>query len=109
MRALVPRKVDQFGGLAGAANRGLLNCLAVTGERDDASVVIGIHLPVEQIDARQLHGFDDGIDPRRIEALREVRYTFNQSGRHGKKNTIRGSIRQPAQGRRKHSFRAKIK
>jgi hypothetical protein len=109
MRALVPLKVDQFGGFAGAANRGFLNGLAVTGERDDAAVVIGIHLSVEQIDAGQLHGFDDGIDLGRIAALREVRYTFNQSGGHGKKNTIRGSIRQPAQGRRKHSFRAKNK
>jgi hypothetical protein len=77
MCALVPREVDQFGGLAYAANGGFLNCLAVTGERDDAAIVIGIHLPVEQIDTGQFHGFDDGIDPRRIAALGEIRHAFN--------------------------------
>jgi hypothetical protein len=39
--------------------------------------VIGIHLPVKQIDSGQFHGFDDGVDPRWIAPLREVRYTFN--------------------------------
>ncbi len=62
VRALVPREVDQLGGFAYAANRGFLNGFPLAHQRDDAAVVVGVHLPVEEIDAGNLHGFDDGVD-----------------------------------------------
>ena len=99
VRALVMRQVDQFGGLADAANRGLLDRLALACERDHASVVIGVHLAVQQIDAGQLHGFDNGIDFGRVAALGKVRYAFNLSVRHAEKDTIRGLIRATAKVR----------
>ena len=77
VRALVTGEVDEFGGLADAANRRLLNRLALACQRDHAAVVVGIHLAIEQVDAGHPHGFDNGIDFGRVAALREVRYAFN--------------------------------
>ena len=73
----MPGEVDEFGGLADAANGSFLNGFAVADQRDDAAVVVGIHLPVEEIDARNLHGFDDGIDLGGVAAFRKVGDAFN--------------------------------
>jgi hypothetical protein len=87
MRALVPIQVDQLGGLAHAANGGFLNGLAVADQRDHAAVVVGVHLAVEQVDAGNLHGFDDGVDFGRVAAFREIGNAFNQRAGHGEKDS----------------------
>ncbi len=89
VRALVLGQVDQLGGLAHAANRRFLNGFPLAGQRDDAAVVIGIHLPVEEINAGNLHGFDDGIDFGRIAAFRKIGNAFNKSVGHAKRIAIR--------------------
>jgi hypothetical protein len=48
--------------------------------------VVGIHLAVEEIDAGDLHGFDNGIDFGRIAAFGKIRNTFDKSIRHGLKD-----------------------
>ena len=87
VRALVLGQVDQLGSLAYAANRGFLNGFPFAGQRDDAAVVIGIHLPVEKINAGNLHGFDNGIDFGCIAAFRKIGNAFNESVGHGKKDS----------------------
>jgi hypothetical protein len=47
--------------------------------------MVGVHLAVKQIDPRNLHGFDNGIDLRSVAAFRKIRYAFNQSVRHEKR------------------------
>ena len=94
MRAGVLRQVDQLGGLADAANRRLGDGLPLADERDDAAIVVGVHLPVEQIHAGNLHGFDNGIDFGRVAAFREIGHAFNESLGHDKRIVIGTSIRQ---------------
>ena len=77
MRALMLGQVDQFRGFADAANRRFLNRFALADQRDDAAVVIGVHLAVEEIDAGNLHGLDDGINFGGVAAFREVGHAFN--------------------------------
>ncbi len=85
VRALMPGQVDQLGGLPHAANRRLLNGFGLADERDHASVVVSVHLPVEQIHAGDLHGFDDGIDLGCIAAFGEIGNAFNESVGHGRR------------------------
>ena len=61
VRALVLGQIDQLRSLANAANRRFLNGLSLPHQSDHTTVVIGIHLPVKQIDARNLHRLDNGI------------------------------------------------
>jgi hypothetical protein len=56
--------------------------------------MIGIHLPVEKINAGDLHRFDDGIDLGRIAAFGKIGNAFNESLRHGKRIEAGGLIRQ---------------
>src|ERR1700722_11088239 len=83
MRARVSRQVDKFRGLAHAANRGLLNGLALADQRDDAAVVVGVHFTVEQVDAGHFHGVDDGVNFGLVAALRKIRNTFDERGHKG--------------------------
>ena len=83
-------EIDQLGGLPYAANGGFLNGIALADQGDDAAVVIGIHLAVEEIDAGNLHGFDNGIDFGRVAAFGKIRNAFHQSAGHGKKDNGRG-------------------
>jgi hypothetical protein len=92
VRALVPGEVDQLGGLADAADGGLLNGFAVADESDDAAVVVGVHLPVEKINAGELHGFDDGIDFGGVAAFGEIGNTFYESVGHDKKDNERRAV-----------------
>jgi len=82
VRALVMCEVDQFRSLAGAADGGLLNGFPLANEGDDAAIVVGIHLSVKQIDAGNLHSFDNGVDFGRIAAFREIGNAFNKSVGH---------------------------
>ncbi len=80
MRPGVPGQVDEFRSFADAANHGLLHLRGIANQRDDAAVVVGIHLAVEEVDAVQLHGLEDGIDLGLIAAFGEVGYTFDECG-----------------------------
>ncbi len=82
VRALMPREVDELGGLARAANGSFLDGFALAYQGDDAAVVIGVHLAVEEIDAGNEHGFDDGIDLGWVAAFGEIGNTFNECGGH---------------------------
>jgi hypothetical protein len=84
--ALMPRKVNQLGGFANAAQDGLLNGFPLAHQRNDATVVVGIHLPVEKINAGNLHGFDNGIDLDWVAAFRKIGNTFDKSAGHAKKD-----------------------
>jgi hypothetical protein len=86
VRALVPGKVNQLGGLAYTADNGLFDGFPLAHQRDDRAVVVGIHLPVKKIDAGNLHGFDDGIDFARVAAFGEIGNAFDKSAGHGQKN-----------------------
>jgi hypothetical protein len=50
--------------------------------------VIGIHLPVEKINAGDSHSFDNGINLGRIAAFGKIGNAFNESLRHGKRIAI---------------------
>jgi len=62
-------EIDQLGGLAYAANGGFLDGVTLADQSDDAAVVVGIHLAVEEIDSGDFHGFDNGIDFGRVAAF----------------------------------------
>ena len=80
MRARVDVEVDEFGGLAHAADGGFLNGLALADQSDDAAVVIGVHFAIEQVDAGHFHGVDDGVNFGFVAAFREIRNTFDERG-----------------------------
>src|SRR5262249_19899871 len=79
VRALVLGQINQLRGLADPANNAFLYRFALAHQRDDAAVVIGVHLTIEQVHAIDLHGIDDGIDYGFITALRKVGNAFDQS------------------------------
>ena len=80
MRASVDIQVDQFGGFAHPANCGFLNGLPIAHQRDDRAVVVGIALAIQQVDAGNLHGVNDGVNFSLVAAFGEVRNTFNERG-----------------------------
>jgi hypothetical protein len=48
--------------------------------------MVGIHLAVKQVNAGDLHGFDDGVNLGRVAALRKIRNAFDKSAGHGEKD-----------------------
>ena len=62
MCALVSIEINQFGGFANAANGSFLDRLPFADERDDATVMVGIHLPIEEVHAVEFHGLNNGIN-----------------------------------------------
>ena len=66
-------QIDQLRSLADAANRSLLNRLAFPHQRDHATIVISIHLAIEQVHAIHLHRRHDRIDLGLIATLRKIR------------------------------------
>jgi hypothetical protein len=89
VRTLVLGKIDQLGSLPHSANGGFLNRLALAGQRDHAAVVVGIHFAIEQINAGNLHGLDNGVNFGRIAALGKIRNAFDKRARHGEKDNGR--------------------
>ena len=83
MRASVDVQIDQFSGLAHAADGGLLNGFALADQSDDAAVVIGVHFAVEQIDAGHLHGVNNGVNFRFVAAFGKIRNAFDERGHKG--------------------------
>ena len=96
MRALVQIEVDQLGGFADAANRRLLNRFALPRDGDHAAIVVGVHLAIEQIDAGNLHRFDNRLDLGRIAAFGKVGNAFNERGSHAKSIRFVSRSRNPA-------------
>jgi len=80
MCALVLIQINQLGSFAHAANSGFLDSLAFADERDDATVMVGIHLPIQQIDSIHLHGLNNGIYFAFVAAFRKIGNAFNQCG-----------------------------
>ena len=66
-----------------------MNGLALAYQGDDAAVVIGIHLAVEEIDSWNFHGFNDGVDFGRVAAFGKIRNAFDKSAGHGEKDNGR--------------------
>jgi hypothetical protein len=97
VRALVAGQVDQLGGLSHAANRGLLDGLPFANQRNHRAVVVGIHLAVEQEDAGDPHGFDNGVDFGYIAAFREIGNAFNNRAGHAKRIKRRRALEQTGQ------------
>ena len=65
VRALVLVQVDQLRGLADAAQRRFAHTFAGAHKRDHRTVVVGVHLLIEQIDFRPgEHRLDDRLDFR---------------------------------------------
>jgi hypothetical protein len=56
----------------------------ISDERYDTAVVVGVHLAVEQEDARDLHRFNDCVNFGLIAAFGKVWDTFDQCG-HGER------------------------
>src|SRR5208282_727224 len=75
--ALVFREIDQLGSLPYSANGGFLNGVALADQRNNAAVVVGIHLAVEEIDAGDFHGFDDGINFGGVAAFGKIGDAFD--------------------------------
>src|SRR5437870_8032724 len=51
MRSLMHVQINQLRRFANATDGGLLDWLTLADQRDDATIVVGIHLAIEQIDA----------------------------------------------------------
>ena len=62
MHAHLGGKVDELGGAAGGANRGLDDGRRRAGDGDDGAVVVGVERPIEQVHPLDVHGRDDGLD-----------------------------------------------
>jgi hypothetical protein len=80
MRAGMVIHVDEFKGAARAKDRGFANGFGFSSESDDATVVVGVHFVVEDVNAgNAAHGLDDGVDIGAIATFGKVRHTLNQS------------------------------
>ena len=90
MRAGVLREINNLGSLADATNGGFHELLAIADQRNDAAIVVGIHLAVEQVDAINLHRFDDGINLGLIAAFGKVGDALHQRSGHGKSISAHG-------------------
>ncbi len=80
MRALMRVQIDQLDGFRGPGQRRLHRRFRRGREGDDAPVMVGVHLRIEQHDAG--HGadrLDDGPDPGCVAAFAEVGNALNQS------------------------------
>ncbi len=64
--------------LPDAANYGFLHLHGIAHQRDDAAIMVGVHLAIEKVNAIHLHGFKDGVNFGLVAAFREVRNTFDE-------------------------------
>jgi len=83
MRALVEVEVDHFRSLADAADGGFLNGLALADQRDDRTVVVGVTFAIEQIDAGDFHGVDDGVNFGFVAAFGKIWDALYERGHKG--------------------------
>src|SRR5205814_9272815 len=73
-------RAHQLRRVASATDGGLLDWPTLADQSNDTAIVVRIRLAVEQIDAVELHGRDDGIQLRPITAFRKIGDTFDQRG-----------------------------
>ena len=92
VRALVLGEINQLSGFAHAANCGFCDGVALAHQGDDAAVVVGIHLAVEEIDAIHFHGGDDGVNLRFVASFGKVGDALDKCG-HGSKDIVSGAKR----------------
>ena len=78
VRAGMFRQINEFGGLTHAANGRLGDVDRIAHQRDDAAVMVGIHLTIKEIDAIHLHGFQNCVNFGFVAAFRKVRNTFDE-------------------------------
>src|SRR5262249_149423 len=65
---------------AGPGQRGFDDGVGLAGQRNHRAVVVGVHLPVEDPDPRDLaHGVDQRVDFAGVAAFAEIRNTLDQS------------------------------
>ena len=95
MGALVLGQIDEFGGFADPANGRFLDGLTLADKRDHAAVVVGVHLSIQEIDAVDFHGVDDGVDFGLVAAFGEIRNAFHQRRHNGQEYKARD---EPATG-----------
>ena len=77
-------EVDQLGSLGDGAKGGLGHPVRRPGEGDDRTIVVGIAVTVEGVDAGNSgDGGGDGVDNLGAPALREIRDALDQRLRHG--------------------------
>ena len=72
------RQINEFGGLADAANGRLSDIDRIAYQRDNTAVMVGIHLAVKEIDAVHLHGFENGVNFGFVAAFGEIGDTFDE-------------------------------
>src|SRR5204863_10221133 len=78
VRAGVLCKINDLGSLADATNGRFHDRLALADQRNDAAIVVGIHLAVEQVDAINLHRLNERNNFGLVAAFRKIRNTFDQ-------------------------------
>ena len=83
MGSRVVVEIDEFRRLADAADGGFLNGFALAHQCDDAAVVVGVHLAIEQVNAGHFHGVDDGVNFRLVAAFGEIGNAFDERGHNG--------------------------
>src|ERR1700759_662464 len=96
MRARVLGEIDQLSGFSDTAYRSLSHIDRIAHKGNDAAVVIGVHLAVEEIDSVHLHGFDDGVDATFVASFGEVRYTFDECGHKDQDKTMERVLEVPS-------------
>src|SRR6185369_2993817 len=78
MRSLMFSEIDQLSGFTHASNGRFLDGLALADQCNDATVVIGIHLAIEQVHTINFHGVDDGVNLGFVAPFRKIGNTFHQ-------------------------------
>src|SRR5256885_6502591 len=80
MRSRVLRQVDQFRSLADTQERRFTHAVRLPRERNHATIVVGIHLAIQDIHARHAaHGGNDGVHFGRVAPFREIWDALNES------------------------------
>ena len=69
VRALMLVQINQLCGLAHAADRGFRHGIALANQCDNRTVVVGIHLAVQQVYAGQFHGLHNSINSGLVAAF----------------------------------------
>ena len=70
-------EIDQLRGLPNAANRRFLNRFPFAHQRNYASVVVRIHLAVQQINSVHFHGGNNGVNFGLVASFGKIRHTFH--------------------------------
>ena len=78
MRSGVPRQIQYLRSLTYATDSSFLNGLSSSDQSNHATIVVGIHLAIEQVYAIHFHGFDNDVNFRFVAPFRKIRDAFHQ-------------------------------